>query len=105
MNKADKFLYGGFVVVAFGGIVAMLVSVFSPPKQTAEETAKTPKATVEKPIEDVPNQMEQWRQGVENARRQREADEALAEQIKNDPELAKLIGDRGRNAPRKQSAF
>ena len=95
MNKADKFLYGGFAVVIIGGITAMLVSVFSPPKQTAEETVETPKATVEKQsakqIEDVPNQMEQWRQDVENARRQREADEQLAELIKNDPELAKLI--------------
>ena len=93
MNKADKFLYGGFAVVIIGGIVAMLVSVFSPPKQSAEETDKTPKIEVgtAKSIEDAPNQMEQWRQGVENARRQREQDEALAEQIKNDPELAKLI--------------
>ncbi len=88
MNKTDKFLYGGFAVVALAGIVAILVSVFSPPKQ-AEETPKTPKATVEKPIEDVPNQMEQWRQGVENARLQREADEQLAERIKKDPEFAK----------------
>ena len=89
MNKADKFLYGGFAVVIVAGIVTMLMAVFSPSKQTAEETAKTPKATVEKPIEDVPNQMEQWRQGVENARLQREADEALAERIKKDPEFAK----------------
>ena len=91
MNKADKFLYGGFAVVAFAGIVAMLVSVFSVPKQPAEETAKPPKQTAGKRIEDVPNQMEQWRQGVENARLQREADEQLAELIKNDPELAKWI--------------
>ena len=94
MNKTDKFLYGGFAAVALAGLVTMLVSVFSPPKQ-AEETVEIPKVTLEKQsakqIEDVPNQMEQWRQGVENARRQREADEALAEQIKNDPELAKLI--------------
>ena len=85
MNKTDKLLYGGFAVVIIGGIVAMLVSVFSPPKQTAEETAKTPKATVEKQsakqIEDAPNQMEQWWQNVENARRQREVDEALANLI------------------------
>ena len=91
MNKADKLLYGGFAVVIIGGITAMLVSVFSPPKQTAEETAKPPKQPAGKRIEDVPNQMEQWRQDVENARRQREADEQLAELIKNDPELAKLI--------------
>ena len=92
MNKADKLLYGGFAVVALACIVAMLVSVFSPPKQ-AEKTAETPKIEVgtAKSIENVPNQMERWRQGVENARRQREADEALAELIKNDPELAKLI--------------
>ncbi len=94
MNKTDKLLYGGFAVIIVAGIVAMLVSVFSPPKQT-EETVEIPKATLEKQsakqIEDVPNQMEQWRQGVENARRQREADEQLAELIKNDPELAKWI--------------
>ena len=38
MNKLDKLLYGGFAVVALAGIVALLVSVFSPPKKTAEET-------------------------------------------------------------------
>ena len=90
MNKADKFLYGGFAVVIIGGIAAMLVSVFSPPKQ-AEETPEPPKATVENQIEDAPNQMDQWRRNVELARLQREADEEFAEQIKNDPELAKLI--------------
>ena len=37
MNKIDKLLYGGFAAVALAGIVAMLVTVFSPPKQTAEE--------------------------------------------------------------------
>ena len=42
MNKTDKFLYGGFAAVALAGIVAMLVSVFAPPKQPAEETAKPP---------------------------------------------------------------
>lgn len=42
MSKIDKFLYGGFAVVAIGVVVAMLVTVFSPPKQTAEETAETP---------------------------------------------------------------
>ena len=91
MSKTDKFLYGGFAVVIIGGITAMLVSVFSPPKQMVEETAKPPKQTAGKRIEEVPNQMERWRQDVENARLQREADEALAEHIKNDPELAKWI--------------
>ena len=40
MNKTDKFLYGGFAIVALAGIVSMLVSVFSPaqaPKKQAEE--------------------------------------------------------------------
>ena len=93
MNKTDKLLYGGFTVVIIGGITAMLVSVFSPPKQPAEETAETPQIEVgtTQSIETVPNQMERWRQDVENARLQREKDEALAELIKNDPELAKLI--------------
>lgn len=83
MNKTDKFLYGGFAVVIVAGITAMLVSVFSPPKQPAEEIAETPQIEVgtAKSIEDAPNQMEQWWQGVENARRQREVDEALANLI------------------------
>lgn len=38
MNKTNKFLYGGFAAVVLAGIVALLVSVFSPPKQKAEET-------------------------------------------------------------------
>ena len=43
MSKIDKLLYGGFAAVALAGIVAMLVSVFSPPKQIAEEeTIETP---------------------------------------------------------------
>ena len=37
MNKIDKLLYGGFAAVALAGIVALLVSVFSPPKQIAEK--------------------------------------------------------------------
>ena len=41
MNKTDKFLYGGFAVVALAGIIAMLVAVFSPPKSVVEETDKT----------------------------------------------------------------
>ncbi len=81
MNKIDKLLYGGFGAIALVGIVVMLVSVFSPPKQIVEETDKTPKATVEKPIEDAPNQMDRWRQGVENARLQREQSEAWAKLI------------------------
>ena len=47
MNKTDKILYSGFAVVAIGGIVAMLVSVFSPPKQIAEETTETPKTELQ----------------------------------------------------------
>ena len=42
MTKTDKFLYGGFAVIIIGGIVAMLVSVFSPPKQLVEEIVETP---------------------------------------------------------------
>ena len=92
-TKTNKFLYGGFAIVALAGIVALLVSIFSLPKQTEEETAETPKNEVgtAKSIEAAPNHMERWRQGVENARLQREADEQLAELIKNDPEIAKLI--------------
>ena len=37
MSKIDKLLYGGFAAVALAGIVVLLVSVFSPPKQKAEE--------------------------------------------------------------------
>ena len=93
MNKADKLLYGGFAVVIIGGITAMLVSVFSPPqppqKQAEESTADQEIAPVS-PVE-YSNILDRWRQGVENARLQREKDEALAELIKNDPELAKLV--------------
>ena len=42
MNKTNKILYGGFAAVALAGIVALLVSVFSPPKKTAEEKTETP---------------------------------------------------------------
>ncbi len=85
MNKTDKLLYGGFGIVAIAVIVAMLVSVFSPPKKIVEEIVETPKATVEKQsakqIEEGPNQMEQWQQGVANARLQREQAEAWAKLI------------------------
>ena len=59
MTKLDKFLYGGFAAVAFAGIGAMLVSVFSLPKQTAKETVETPQIkqpTLEtaSPIDDPP---------------------------------------------------
>ena len=93
MNKTDEFLYGGFAIVVLAGIVTMMVSVFSLPKQPAEETAETPKPEVgtAKSIEDALNQMEQWQRNVEQARLQHEADEQLAELIKNDPELAKWI--------------
>ena len=37
MNKLDKLLYGGFAVALVGFVAVMLVSVFSPPKKTAEE--------------------------------------------------------------------
>ena len=43
MKKTDKFLYGGFAVALVGFVAMMLVSVFSPLKQPAEETAQTPK--------------------------------------------------------------
>ena len=46
MNKTDKFLYGGFGVVALAVITAMLVSVFSSPKQ-AEETVEPPQTEPE----------------------------------------------------------
>ena len=42
MNKTNKLLYGGFAAVVIAGIVALLVSVFSPPKQLAEETVEPP---------------------------------------------------------------
>ena len=41
MNKTDKFLYGGFAVALVGFVAMMLVSVFSPLKQSAEETVKS----------------------------------------------------------------
>ena len=92
MNKIHKILYGGFGIVALAVIVAMLVYVFSPPKQIVEENVEEPKAMVEKPIEDAPNQMEQWRQGVANARLQREQAEAWAKylQAEKDAERAAL---------------
>ena len=49
MNKTDKFLYGGFAVVIIGGITAMLVTVFSPPKQPAKETAEPPTPQIDEP--------------------------------------------------------
>ena len=45
MSKTDKFLYAGIAGIAVAGLVALLMSVFSPPKQTAEkaeETVETP---------------------------------------------------------------
>ena len=51
MNKIDKLLYGGFAVVLIGGITAMLVSIFSSPKQ-AEEIAEQPSLEVELPPEE-----------------------------------------------------
>ena len=47
MTKIDKLLYGGFAVVAIGVVVAMLVTVFSPPKQLVEEAAETPPPQIE----------------------------------------------------------
>lgn len=47
MNKIDKILYGGFAVVAIGVVVAILVTVFSPPKQIVEETIETPTPQIE----------------------------------------------------------
>ena len=43
MSKIDKILYGGFAVIAIGSLIALLVSVFSPPKHVAEETIEPPK--------------------------------------------------------------
>ena len=40
MNKTNKILYGGFAVALVGFVAVMLVSVFSPLKQSAEETAQ-----------------------------------------------------------------
>lgn len=45
MNKIDKFLYGGFAVALVGFVAMMLVSVFSPPKQLAEEETVEPPQT------------------------------------------------------------
>ncbi len=42
MTKIDRLLYGGFAVVALAGIAAMLVTVFSPPKQLVEEAIEPP---------------------------------------------------------------
>lgn len=90
MNKTNKFLYGGFGVVALAGIVAMLVSIFSPPTQIVKGAAEMLKLMAEKQIEDVPNQMEQWQRNVEAARKQREANEAWAKyiQAEEDTKLA-----------------
>lgn len=58
MSKIDKFLYGGFAVIAIASIVAMLVSVFSLPKQIVEEIIETkPKfepQTLEREVADNP---------------------------------------------------
>ena len=104
MNKIDKFLYGGFAVVVIAGIVAMLVFVFSPPKQ-AEENAKPQKATVEKQptkqIEEVPDQMEQWQEDVEQARWRREVAEELAALIQAE-EAAEQAALEEQNKARKE---
>ena len=42
MSKLDKLLYGGFAVALVGFVAVMLVSVFSPPKKTAEEETAEP---------------------------------------------------------------
>ena len=83
MNKADKFLYGGFAVVIIGGIAAMLVSVFSPTQDTQKQAEEV---TVEQEIDPVSpaeysDILDRWRQGVANARLQREQDEAWANLI------------------------
>ena len=53
MNKTSKkILYGGFAVVAFAGIVDLLLSVFSPPKKTAEETETATPLETEHPTLD-----------------------------------------------------
>ena len=53
MNKTDKFLYGGFAVALVGFVAIMLMSVFSPLKQPAEETAQTPKQTEPAPMKTI----------------------------------------------------
>ncbi len=45
MSKTDKFLYAGIAGIAVASLMGLLMSVFSPPKQTAEkaeETVETP---------------------------------------------------------------
>lgn len=42
MIKQTNSFSGGFAIVALAGIVAMLVSIFSSPKQIAEEIIETP---------------------------------------------------------------
>lgn len=54
MTKIDKLLYGGFAVVAIGVVVAMLVTVFSPPKPIVEETVETPTPPQIEPANSAP---------------------------------------------------
>ena len=62
MSKTDKFIYGGFAIAAFGGIVAMLVSVFFPQNPIVEEIAETPqierRTETSSPPVDEPPQLE-----------------------------------------------
>ena len=62
MSKIDKFLYGGFGVVALGVVVALLVPVFSLPKQVVEKTVETPQierqTEADSPPVDEPPQLE-----------------------------------------------
>ena len=83
MNKTDKLLYGGFAVVALAVIVAMLVTVFSPPQPSqkqAEEVTAEQEITPVDPVE-YGKILERWQENFEAARMQREANEAWANLI------------------------
>ena len=83
MSKSEKFLYAGIVGITLAGIVAMLVSVFSPP-QPSQKQAEEVKAEQEivpvNPVE-YGKILERWQESFEAARMQREADEAWANLI------------------------
>ena len=92
MNKIDKLLYGGFAVVALAVIVAMLVSVFSPPQppqKQAEEVTAEQEITMVDPVE-YGKILKRWQENFEAARMQREANEELAKmlQAEKDAEIA-----------------
>ena len=106
MNKIDKFLYGGFAVALVGFVAMMLVSVFSPPKQSTEETAKTQQSeqatmqtasTVEAPAQRKNNYVASYLDGDGNKvyLTQEELDEMEAEQKAKEAErIAKEKADK-----------